>query len=241
MTSQDARSFIHRTRIKYLALRFFESAITGFAAFLLCLALFDISRIDFQVSIIISIIVGILVFGFRSFQLGLFRFQETAIAHFLNEQYKELEESSDLILQDEVQLSTLQKIQKQRIAERLNAMTSQIGLPHRIGLSLVMLSTGILLYFLVQIFDFRIDLSQPKLDFSQQSIPESTPAQDKIIAVAGTRVTIEPPAYTALQRISKEDLNLNIPESSRVKWQIKFTLAPSVAWLSFSDKDSIAL
>ena len=85
------------------------------------------------VSMVMASMAGALAFFIRSRQLKLFTIKEDDLAKYLNRHYPTLQESVDLLVKHEDEISPLQQLQKEMTIQRLEEIYPTIRLPHHLG------------------------------------------------------------------------------------------------------------
>ncbi|HRI79577.1 MAG TPA: hypothetical protein PLR06_08580 [Cyclobacteriaceae bacterium] len=240
MSQEQIRFSIEKLRSRYLLLRLTETVFLATGGSLLMVALFHAMGYSVLAKIIIPFSVGVVLFIVRVAQLGLFKFKKSSITSYLNSQHKDLEESADLLIEDDHALTLLQQVQKQRVAAKLESLRRNINLPHRLNLAVGALIFGAVASLVITRLNFSI-ASYPGTGLSINEAATAQPTIDQPIAISSVSVKIIPPAYTGLLAIQKSEFNLSVPESSTVVWTVQFTQKPVKASLILSSGDTIRL
>ena len=158
----------------------------------------------------------------------------------LNRRFPDFEESAQLLVKDEDELSPLQHLQGQRAHAVFRQNISQITLwqpPIRYRATLI-----VLLFCLLAVL-----LSGPLVSLANRVLPEGLvrsasdqPGEGKTL-VRDIRVHIKPPAYTGLADMETTQLDLELPEGSLVEWELSIGSDDDEYALQFSDDRQIAL
>ncbi|MCW5910475.1 MAG: DUF4175 family protein [Cyclobacteriaceae bacterium] len=227
---------LKRLSIRYTWVRSTEALLLAIAVGLLVWAIlgwFRISEMAQWVATIAAvIIVGLALAYFRR----LFSPDASFLIRYLNNRYPELEESADLFIANENELSLIQRIQQARVSERFSTLYPEVKLPNNIrvtsGIAAVLVFVALMLMAFAPGADQKVS---PQL---KEEISQINQQSDKL-KLESIEVTITPPAYTALPSRKSESLQLNLPEGSNVIWTARFN-KPVDCRLILSGRDSVA-
>lgn len=240
MTSSEAISYLEQMRVRYLVIRFIETTFVAVSVGLLSFSVLSLSRVDFITSLIISLSVALIFFVLRSITLGLFGFSKSIMASYLSLRYRELEESTDLILIDDQKLSLIQLIQKKRTVEQLGLLGNTVKLPNKLGLAIIAILGGLLIFIITRQFDLSVIHSNDQVSSTaQKPVQETTPIMPLVIRRSS--VAIQSPDYTGIKSTIREDLNITVPEGSIARWSVEFSKEPHSAQIIFSGKDTLSM
>lgn len=145
----------------------------------------------------------------------------------LNRQYPELEESAQLVLQDEDRLPLLQKLQRQKISQMLAVLLSQQQTrdddklkPNKaIGLNIVSLLIIFLLWFLSSTTLSVKSLQQGSND-PLNAIELELPIVYQFNPIV---VEVFPPDYTEQPMSTGSSMDVAVLEGSKIKWQLELS------------------
>lgn len=230
------KTILTQLKSRYIRIRVIECLLLALAVDMVLLGILSVFNLAGAIPIIISAATSILIFVARFFHVGLHRVTERSIASFLNVTYAEMAGSADLALMQEDSLSTLAKIQRHQTFKNLESLPVQF--PNRITLFLILAVVGIGALTAIRVTDFQIrnhsDIA-PKSGKASEHIPEieNLPAELK-----EAKISISPPAYTAIKNYGATDLNLSVPENSRVTWTVQFSRSVKKAGLVISSQDT---
>ncbi|HEX8059764.1 MAG TPA: hypothetical protein VF473_02465 [Cyclobacteriaceae bacterium] len=201
---------ISKIKNRYLLLRWMETALFGLAAGAIAGAICFV----FELPMFFVVVPAIITIAWRYYSLDLPHVDDLRIALYLNRFYPELKDSCDLFVKEPGQLTTLEKIQLERIS------VPQVKLPHKLpyAITAVVFAFGILgitIYVVSAIF------------FIQQSIgpfthQESNPAPSLDPSIKSVTINITPPPYTNLAKTETSNLSFSTVEGSLVTWSISF-------------------
>ena len=236
MNLQTAPYHFQKMKRKYQRLRGAEillwSVGIGVLSFYLCRVIAINSALAAGIALAL---VSIAVFvGSR--KVHLFGISEIDLAMYLNRYYPVLQESADLLLKKDEELSRLQLLQKERTANRFEAIYPTIKLPHKIGRAIGMFGLSVLLSVVLTAF------SNQSSSFEKGASPskkfDAVTSENLPTKIKSGIITIFPPGYTQIGSQTSEDFNLKMPEGSNVVWDIIFEEAILNPLMIFSGKDS---
>lgn len=169
------------------------------------------------------------------------RMTDEKIAAFLNKEYSELQESSQLLLLPADELNPLQVIASSRTAEVLAGLkVSHKPFAKRLIVAFfsLIIATG-LIWGLGRIFHIeRIFYGNNRAvaTCAPGDAPEYVLPQ-----ISAVTVSITPPAYTGKATHSQEKFNMTAEENAKVNWVIKTNVAVKKMALLFSQKHTMTL
>jgi hypothetical protein len=145
-----------------------------------------------------------------------------------------MEDSAALLFADEPQLSTLQRLQRARLRERLTVAEPELrpGWPwRRIGIA----------WSVAFVMLLAASMWQPHSTGVMTADAARTGGTVTAIALSQVRIDIEPPVYTRLPAGSGSALDVKAPEGSTLRWRLRFDPAPERATLLFHDGRRVEL
>jgi hypothetical protein len=164
-----------------------------------------------------------------------------AIAGYLNKEYPELQESTDLILQPIGQLNTLQLLAR----SHTEAVLDDLQISHKYFAKRLTKALPLLLAAVLFVIAFNRLYSNKHAAYSWSGkngpTAHPTPPEKVLPQIDGLELTITPPAYTGKSKRSQDKFNLNAEEGATVSWNIKTNVGIKNAYLIFNDKERIAL
>jgi hypothetical protein len=175
-----------------------------------------------------------------AYSKGVFKFNKTHLARFLDRNYPELEESVSLLLKEDRELSVLAKWQQIKVSRKLLEQKSKIRIPHRLYRSGIL--TGVLLigaYFLVPLKG-RLHSSEKLTHISNEKQCLQAPIAPKEEVVLETaELRLLPPAYTRKPASKQQQMDIQAIQYSQGNWQLTFSGAIQKAYLIFNEKDTL--
>lgn len=149
-----------------------------------------------------------------------------------------LEDSSDLLFKQDPGLSTLQKLQRERIEQRVSGQ-GNVDLREPWPAKIIALSFLIALAFSA----IAVFLPQPKSEpaTAQAILANGKPVATAPVALADQQIIIRAPGYTGLPARSEKALQVKFPEGSSLSWNLTFRPQPASVDLLFHDGSRLAL
>lgn len=171
-------------------------------------------------------------------RLAMRRIDTRWLARRLDERDPRMEDSASLLFTDAASLAPLQKLQQQRLQQRLQATPPpdlRPAWPSRPLLACIIAAAVIA----------AIVLAWPEATRStpQQTVPAavSTSAVPTETRITQHRLDITPPAYTRLPARMESEFEAKVPEAATVRWTLRFSPVPRAASLAFHDGRRIPL
>ncbi len=230
---------VNKLQRQYRMLRLGEVTLWAFAAVFFVYGILMVVPVSATVHIASSLIAGVLMFIVRYRVLRLHKLGTAQIVAYLNHQYPQLEESTDLLLQDEGTLTILQRIQQQRTLQRFNAVYPAIKMPNKIGQAAFIFAGCLAVTVLFSAFNIHIGSTAPHRQIGKNTTPENTPSLP--VEIDAINLAITPPAYTGLGVQKTSNPQVSMPEGSTLRWEVTFSESVQRAQLMFSAGDTLAL
>lgn len=150
----------------------------------------------------------------------------------------QLEDSSGLLLRDRSGLGSLQRLQKQRIEDRLR----QLDLPDlRRPWPWWRLSASMLIAGLIVLASGWRPAESIAPAPAVDSVASSDSATHVPVKLLGSRVVVMAPAYAGIADREEADLDVKALQGSRLRWSLRFDPQPDAVQLQFIDGDEIAM
>ncbi|MCC9167349.1 DUF4175 domain-containing protein [Pontibacter harenae] len=146
------------------------------------------------------------------------------VAEHLNRQYPQLEDSTALLLRPAAELNLLERLQQQKIAERLQALHPDKKKAFRLKptASRVALAVGLALALLI-VYVPAASFA-PAFNTNDELLIEfpDVPAAvaDTAVSIEEIEITVTPPAYTGKKAYKAEQPNLRVEQGATVTWHI---------------------
>jgi hypothetical protein len=230
-------SYFQKLKSRYLLYRLSEIFLWSLSSGVVAYGITSIFGVSLTTSTLLVVIAAAAAFviGFRKF--GLHHLTEKRFVRFVNANYPELEESVDLLLKDENELTSLQLLQKSRTTVIFEKVFPTIQMPQQLGRAIAFFGLAVVFSFALIAFaprDVLKTIAAVKKDSVDKHSEVVIPVEiDEIL------LTINPPAYTGIKKSTVTDPQLIIPEGSAVSWSIQFSDSVKITKLIFSGKDTI--
>ncbi|GAB3907991.1 hypothetical protein [Mucilaginibacter boryungensis] len=160
-----------------------------------------------------------------------------SVTTFLNQHYPELEESAELSLKREGELSLLQRLQ---LAKVESALTTIPATPRPFIRKAKDAGRILLISLVISAFIPRI-----RTTIFADPIPPlselNSKAEKVLPQISELKLTIHPPAYTGKAAREQDKFTILAEEGSTAQWHISTTIAVKQMSLLFNDHDRIAL
>jgi len=158
----------------------------------------------------------------------------------LNRHFPDFEESAQLLLRSEAELSTLQSLQRERVVAVFDQNTAQVERwqpPVKYRSTLLVILGCLAIAWLSDHTELLTNRFFPR-GFQPTTL---VPVENTRIGFDSITVTIVPPAYTGLPRTQTDQLDLELAQGSQVQWDLSFDDRGAHYALSLSDDQRIAL
>jgi hypothetical protein len=159
-----------------------------------------------------------------------------AVARHLNRTVSAVEESADLLLHPVEHLSPLERLQRERVERRLDALTRPPRLPTR-ATYLACGYAAVILFVTAGLLYGGVRLREPGRTAAPQSPPPAPPSGPP--RIMGVEVRLRPPGYTRRPERTTREWDLDIEEGARVTWRIRTDRPGGAVSLVTSDGDTL--
>jgi len=158
----------------------------------------------------------------------------------LNRRFPDFEESAQLLLLDASDLKPLQSLQRDRALAVYRKNLAQLGqwqAPVRYRPVVAICLACLALFLFTDELASLVDRSVSK----RQLAPVSAFTGDKERVISDISIRIEPPAYTGLEAVETDELDLELPQDSLVEWNFSYETNGHEYVLRLSDDRQIEL
>ncbi|MBX2965880.1 MAG: hypothetical protein KF845_07020 [Cyclobacteriaceae bacterium] len=231
------KKIIATLTLRYRLIRLLEISVLAIASGLLTYTVLGFFS-SFSVAIGLGVGVTLFVFFTRFYFLKLHRVSTKNIAYYLNTRYPQLQASADILLQPEENLTTLQKLQLNRVDFWLQQVQSTIRFPNRIVLAVELLFVSVVLFVLTS---YSTTHSGTAETLRNILTPKSTASVSLPPEIQKLNITIHPPAYTGKKSFNTTEPELIIAEGSVVQWTVAFNQPVGRPYLTFANRDTLFL
>jgi len=241
MSIEQARYNLNSLKNRYILFRSTEILLLAIGISMLVFALSGFVIVSVNVKIGLAVVAGLILLMTRIFQLNLHRLNNFSLIQFVNERYPNFQESADLLLSSDQDLTGLQLLQKEKILQRFEELYPTIKLPHRIGQAATVFLGCSLLYIVLSGFAITAEKVEVSKRNNLQYQVKPMNADAKAVLIESVSIQIKPPVYTGLPSFKPENLALNLPEGSSVNWLAQFSGRIADAKIIFSGRDSVKM
>jgi hypothetical protein len=200
------------------------------------LSFFNLTLLEKTIS---SALIFTITFIYRFNSLSLDKLNDRRFVKYLNDQRPQLEESTDLLLTDEHELTSLERLQKEKLITTFEEIYPTLKLPNHLGLTSIIFIVSIIGSILFSSF---VKNENRKIDAKNSSqLNRSANIKSKPLPASINKldITVTPPQYTKYDPYNTGKPELNIPEGSNIVWHIEFTDVVKDVKLIFSGNDSL--
>lgn len=156
----------------------------------------------------------------------------------LDERFKTLENSADLVFADAAPLSTLQGLQRQRIEQKIQTIHG-VDLRKAWPWKAIFVSLWVALLMILATLYFPSATkiaTQSGAKFDTASLQPAGP-----IRLLEASISMASPSYTGLPARTENALNVKFPEGSRLQWRMRFAPQPQRVSIRFFDGSELPL
>ena len=235
MLKTEGQNWIHSLRMKWITLHIIRVFAIALAISLVLTAI-SVSILHLHALIFAIIFPVVLLIGL--FINPIWKTRERDFSRYLNNKYPELEESSDLLLQNPADLSTLQQLQLARIENRIPGISKPKEPVKNLYIGLAILLAGLLMSFAIS--------KIPKIQTAYQSDSSNqafTPVirENILPEISDFSATVIPPSYTGKPERKQKQFSIKAETGARINWEIETNIAIKNLKIIFNDKESVSL
>jgi len=235
MLKAEGQNWIRNLRKKWIS--FYLISIIAIAlAIALVLSVIGVYLLHFSTwlfTIVFPVILVILLFI-----KPIWKTTDQDVSRFVNNQYPELEESADLLLQNQDELSMLQQLQRNKIENILPILSQPKEPAKKLYFGLITLLVGLLIS--IGIGQISLNKSGP-LNFHEKAsqipaIKENIPAE-----ISDFGATIIPPAYTQKAERKQKQFTIAAETGAKINWKIETNIGIKKLKIIFNDNEIVPL
>lgn len=231
MLKTEGQNWIRSLRIRWISF-YLIGTVAAALAIALLLSVIGFYLLHFPAwifAVIFPLTLAILLFN-----KPVWKTTDLDISRFANNHYPELEESADLLLQNEVELSMLQQLQRNKIENIIPNLVQPKEPAKQLYFGFTALVIALIISFgiskITQIS--KTDLSSPETQKSVPLIKENIPAE-----ISAFSATIIPPAYTGKAERKQKQFTISAETGATVNWKIETNIAIKKLKLIFNDNE----
>jgi hypothetical protein len=235
MLKAEGQNWIRNLRIKWIT-SYLISIVAIALAIALVLSAIAVYLLHFSpwlFAVAFPIILGIFLFI-----KPIWKTTDLDVSRFVNNQYPELEESADLLLQGQVELSMLQQLQRSKIENILPNLPQPKEPVKKLYLGFAILLLAVLISFGISKIPQadKTDLATQETKTSAPVIKENIPAE-----ISDFSATIIPPAYTGKGERKQKQFTITAETGAKIDWKIATNIGIKKLKLIFNDNEIIPL
>jgi hypothetical protein len=237
MNSNGSLYFLKKLRTRYLFSKITEVTLWAFSAATtayLATNLLGFSAFSIVVAgatFTTTILVGI--FSFKLYKVEILK-----IISYLDGKYPELQNSSDLLIDQNNSLSPLELLQREKVAAQLKEIYPAIKLPNRTSSAALAFVAMVCVTFLLTGFKSAV---APKINNDRHIHKHGAKVKVLPATTKNFVININPPSYTELKSVETQNPELTVPEASMVGWSVEFSGPVEKAYLIFPNADTLKL
>ena len=231
MLKAEGQNWISNLRKKWISFYLISTVAIALAIALL-LSVIGVYLLHFSpwlLAVIFPVILGIFLLI-----KPIWKTTDQDVSRFVNNQYPELEESADLLLQNQAELSMLQQLQRSKIENIIPNLSQPKEPVKKLYLALVLLLAALLISFgITKIPQAKKDgLSIQESKTSVPKIKENIPAE-----ISDFSATIIPPAYTGKGERKQKQFTIAAETGARINWKIETNIGIKKLKIIFNDSE----
>jgi hypothetical protein len=182
---------------------------------------------------IFTIVAAILLFS-----KAVWKTTDSDVSRFLNNRYPELEESADLLLQNETELSMLQQLQRNKIENIIPNLAKPKEPVKRLYFGLAILVLALIISFGITKIP-QISKTASVTEGTKNPAPalkENIPAE-----ISAFNATIIPPDYTGKGERKQKQFTIAAETGAKINWKIETNIGIKKLKLIFNDNEIASL
>jgi len=235
MLNTEDRNWITNLRIKWISFYLIGMVSIALATALVLsfICVYPLHYSPWLFAIIFPVVLGILLYI-----KPIWRTTDQDITRFLNNRYPELEESADLLLQNEAELSLLQQLQRSKIENIIPKLAQPKEPLKKLYAGLLTLLAGLLISFAITQIPLRHNDSLKDREKANQILPikENIPAE-----ISDFSAIVIPPPYTGKGERNQKQFTVTAETGARIDWKIETNIGIKKLSLIFNNTEIIPL
>ncbi|MBB6238120.1 hypothetical protein HDC90_002749 [Pedobacter sp. AK013] len=235
MLRAEGQNWISNLRKKWISFYLISTLAIALAIALVlsAIAVYLLHFSPWLFALVFPIVLAILLFS-----KPIWKTTDHDVSRFVNNQYPELEESADLLLKNELELSILQQLQRNKIENILTSLPQPKEPAKKLYLGLVILLVGLLIS--IGISQISLHKNEP-LNFHEKAsqipaVKENIPAE-----ISDFSATIIPPAYTQKSERKQKQFTITAETGAKVNWKIETNIGIKKLKIIFNDNEVVSL
>ncbi|KQM78538.1 hypothetical protein ASE74_13635 [Pedobacter sp. Leaf216] len=235
MLKTEGQNWIRNLRIRWISLNLISTLVTALAISLVITTIGShLMLLPYWLfAILFPIILCTLLLN-----KPVWKTTDRDVSRYVNHQYPELEESADLLLQNEADLSMLQKLQRHKIENIIPNLSKPKEPFKKLYMGLAVLALALIISFGFSKIHLikNINAADPAIKPITPVIKEHIPPE-----IADFTATITPPAYTGKTGRKQKQFTISAETGAQINWKIETNIGIKKLKLIFNDKEMVLL
>lgn len=197
------------------------------------------SFINFENALIAGITGVVVVSAALWFGLGYHNLSLSSIVNYLNQKYPFFNESADLLLKSENEITRIEKLQRSKVEAVIQEEFTSLRLRHKIKEAALLCIASVAVVTVLMSVDLRPvskEATLGRISEPQASISKPLPTEIDQITIS-----VSPPKYTRVPAFVVKTAEMKLPEGSTATWTLTFTEKANDVQIIFSKNDSLTL
>jgi hypothetical protein len=231
MLKTEGKIWINNIRQKWVAFQLLQViAITIAISLVIGISL----AYFFNFSVWFSLAIFLVLISIYLFIKPVWKTSDQDISRYVNNLFPELEESAELFLKPDEELTLLQKLQADKISKLIPSLQSPKEPAKRLFKGLGFLLAALLLSLLI----YQLPAIKSKISQQNISAPASHSIKENIpVEISSFNATIIPPGYTGNSERNQKQFSLRVESGAKVNWQIETNVEIKKLKIIFNDKE----
>jgi hypothetical protein len=223
MIGDEGRYHFNRLLQRARTLKTIDSVLISLSFSVVVISLMKIV-LPSTISVVIGILAAVCYLAYRTIKRLTWTYPAESLIANLHNQFHNFEESVDLIAFENVSLTKIQQLQREKIQRQFLSSMPDIKISSRWlrSLGLLMAAIGVL-YTSNLIVEQNKSSARDKQRLSKPTLMPTILKTELPESIKSLTIKIQPPAYAKKENYSSENANLTIQEGSNVEWSILFS------------------
>lgn len=235
MLKTEGQNWIHKIRTRWITLYLLSVFAISLAVALVVSA---ILMYAFVISPLILAVIFVVIFAILVLLKPIWRTTSKDFSRYLNNKYPQLEDSADLLIENPINLSLLQQLQRNKIENILSSIPNPKEPTKKLYLGLFTLLAGLIISFGIT----KIPRIEKDYQFTKTAQNNNLQIKENIpAAISDFSATIIPPAYTGKPERKQKQFSLKTEIGSKIVWKIETNIGIKSLQIIFNDKETVSL
>jgi hypothetical protein len=235
MLKAEGQNWIRNLRIRWISFYLISTFAIALAItlFLSTIGVYLLHLSPWLFAIVFPVILAILLFS-----KPVWKTTDHDVSRFVNNLYPELEESADLLLQNELEFSMLQQLQRHKIENIIPGLPQPKEPVKKLYFALAILVVALIISFGITKIPQLENIGSANLEAKTSApvIKENIPAE-----ISDFSATIIPPAYTGKAERKQKLFTITAATGAQINWEMGTNIGIKKLKLIFNDNEIIPL